>query len=677
MKCKYCDYENKKGAIVCECCGATLATQRSIAFYRKEARKKIRPKKEKRIKPIKEPKKKKEKKERDEKAIKRTRRIMLAVSLSVLLLAIASAAVIMALPTNTSRYGQFFPSDNERAIAVYYPESGQYAFLLSGEMLPDKVTSALSFEYLCSQNGITVFSADAENDDETKYMSFIAVSKYGVKTFDVQKSEDVPSFFLEGDGESFLLTVCSKNRTLCFLYSCCFTTDGSLHLVGTYTGDVRIMDIGEDCNGKRIYSAEDDYYLYDCRTNENTVLIEDCKAESYFTCVGDGVVIKKGRLEDKCDTLYYRQDTNEALLIAGAAKLTLSPDGRTLAYSLESEFVGVAQSYVYADGVHSFVGVFSPERVSNGGTVVYGRSTKGALYVSSAGGEAERIANDVERIVSTKDNTDLFILLSTDDLYLSQDGGSPIKVEGKYSSVYKVSECADSFVGGLLSVTCGSINYLCRFDESYRFIPQRSGSEAEVDQRLSSNTSGDQLIMMKDGNVYRYNEKKDKTLKFIGVSMGDKSFFSSDLRGIYNIGAVLLYSDRRNIDVIGEDMFACNDFNGMMIVRKKNGYTDAFSVTVTPDITDGTDNNANVVLPEETGDNRKEINEYSLYYSVNGSGLRVLKKNVSAHQITQNAVYVYVQREVNEGDEYPIYDLYAGTDPKHVKLVAKGIRKVG
>ena len=38
MKCKYCDYENKKDAVLCECCGATLSTQRSVKEQKREAK---------------------------------------------------------------------------------------------------------------------------------------------------------------------------------------------------------------------------------------------------------------------------------------------------------------------------------------------------------------------------------------------------------------------------------------------------------------------------------------------------------------------------------------------------------------------------------------------------------------------------------------------------------------
>ena len=180
MRCKYCDYENPKEAIVCECCGATLATQRSIEFYKKEARKRKRQKAEKKIKP----RQRNTEKKKDTR-LKITKKGVLAVALTrALVLAGWIVSLIMSVIDHfrgAALYEDIFAYDNETAVPVYYPESGEYRFLLHGEFVPGSVkTDAVLYSY-GSQNSVTIFIGSSTNE-AGEYDSVIAVVyKDGIK----------------------------------------------------------------------------------------------------------------------------------------------------------------------------------------------------------------------------------------------------------------------------------------------------------------------------------------------------------------------------------------------------------------------------------------------------------------------------------------------------------------
>ena len=189
--------------------------------------------------------------------------------------------------------------------------------------------------------------------------------------------------------------------------------------------------------------------------------------------------------------------------------------------------------------------------------------------------------------------------------------------------------------------------------------------------KYGSSKDGRTLLYGVGGCIYKYEEGVDKKPVFIGNSMGDS--FSSSLNGIYMRHDALFFSGKDgSIKIISDECYSYSDFNGVAIVMEENDRSEEmpeFKQDPESEETDG------------AGDKKKDekINAYSLYYSVNGGKLRLLKKNIDSYKVTANTLYVYVRVEneddVIEGGSVALYDVYAGSDVHRLKLVAKKVAK--
>ncbi|MBO4972441.1 MAG: hypothetical protein J6D45_06465 [Clostridia bacterium] len=680
MRCKYCDYENPKEAIVCECCGATLATQRSIEFYKKEARKRKRQKAEKKIKP-----RKRDTEKKKDTRLKITKKGVLAVALT---LALVLAGLIVSLIISVidhfrgaALYEDIFAYDNETAVPVYYPESGEYRFLLHGEFVPGSVkTDAVLYSY-GSQNSVTIFVGSSTNE-AGEYDSVIAVVyKDGIKIINMAginvRTTGYTSYVTD-DGESFLICILMKDKY--YLYSCQLTGDGALTLMGEYATTVSFKNPKKSLDSRAMFTAGGKLCVYDCKTKELSVLADEVVDDVLLREErGCGMLLQNTRPPFIHEMIYYRIDTGESVSLGWASTCVLSPDGMSVAYSVVGENTdGIPtkiESYVYKDGESISIGEgFEVLSINNDLSVIYGYNEYTQTLISiTANGERRNIAEGKTKQLISGDGNEM-LLLCDGSLYLSKRGEYPIRIEGSYSNVSKMSACADGFTDGLLAVTSKEGSYVCRLDRSYRMIPfstVEGGVYSHSYSKYGSSKDGRTLLYGVGGCIYKYEEGVDKKPVFIGNSMGDS--FSSSLNGIYMRHDALFFSGKDgSIKIISDECYSYSDFNGVAIVMEENDRSEEmpeFKQDPESEETDG------------AGDKKKDekINAYSLYYSVNGGKLRLLKKNIDSYKVTANTLYVYVRVEneddVIEGGSVALYDVYAGSDVHRLKLVAKKVAK--
>lgn len=680
MRCKYCDYENPKEAIVCECCGATLATQRSIEFYKKEARKRKRQKAEKKIKPRKQDTEKKK-----DTRLKITKKGVLAVALT---LALVLAGLIVSLIISVidhfrgaALYEDIFAYDNETAVPVYYPESGEYRFLLHGEFVPGSVKTDAELYTFGSQNSVTIFVGSSTNE-AGEYDSVIAVVyKDGIKIINLAginiRTNGYASYVTD-DGESFLICILMKDKY--YLYSCQLTGDGVLTLMGEYAKIVSFINPKKSLDSRAMFTAGGKLCVYDCKTKELSVLADEVVDDVLLREErGCGMILRNTRPPFIREMIYYRIDTGESVSLGSASAYVLSPDGMSVAYSVVGEHTdGIPtkiESYVYKDGESISIGEgFEVLSINNDLSVIYGRNEYTQTLISiTANGERKNIAEGKTKQLISGDGNEM-LLLCDGSLYLSKRGEYPIRIEGSYSNVSEMSACADGFTDGLLAVTSKEGGYVCRLDRSYRMIPF---STVEWDvyshsySKYGSSKDGRTLLYGVGGCVYKYEEGVDKKPEFIGCLIGDG--FSSSLNGIYSRHGALLFSGKDgSIKIISDECYGYRDFNGVAIVMEENDRSEEMPELKQDPESEETDG---------TEDKKKDekINAYSLYYSVNGGKLRPLKKNIDSYKVTANTLYVYVRVEneddVIEGGSVALYDVYAGSDVHRLKLVAKNVAK--
>jgi len=678
MKCKYCDYENPKDAIVCECCGATLATQRSIAFYKKEAKRKAKDK----------PRKEKPVKEKEEKT-KNHLSAKAVVIISAAILLTAALAAVGVFFWHRAYYEPVFEKYKiyyDYAVPVYDPERGNVYFLMDGKRVPGYVHSESKYSYLNSFDGVSVlYGKLGTKADGGVYSNYVVVSEDGVKVLDIPGVTDKPdgggcNFEITNDGKYLIIITNTTapgtgNGIMGIEYRIYYydiISGGNVNLVEE-TDKSPYKSITYMDGSKMAYCSLDSsgtYRLtvYDCATGEKNVIYS-------------GKQNVKSRSYDEESSLFVYCTPDSALYAYDPAdgKQTCVAEG---CYSqdifINEKYIGYTKiqndaAYLYSPGTgeHTFIGNnFKVMSVNEDASVIYGYGDANAdsdyksIYSASLGGEVKRLATGADNIIFNGDKTECMFIVE-DEIYLSQDGDYPVKVKGTAWQVSSHTTCEESFLGGIFFVygsggpSGSSIRCICRLNEAYEFeiLSDR------YSQSLGRLKDGKTFVFLANGVVYSCTEGKRGAAKKIGY-IGDLSFpwnFVSPNGKSTNFltDAAYFYTEGDRMKLISDKSYNHADFeNGVVFIEKKRKY-DIFPEKIQSE--DET----------ESANAKKEYVNYSLYYSEYGKK-KLVMENISSFQVMGDALYVYVPSGKTFEDE-TLYDVYGGTSVDSLELLISGV----
>ena len=703
MKCKYCDYENPKDAIRCECCGATLATQRSIDFYRKEAkRRKKNPRreqkaKEKALQKIKRKEQRAAKKESSCGCCNEKRRRVrkkLLISLSGIALILIACTLLPLIPSvfvvhpniDFSAYNSFFEDKSEKPVVVYFPESEEYGFLYKGKLMETRIRSEKKPELIsCHETGLYLFTA-TEGSGTNASVILITVSHHGVRLFTVNgitADERTIFFYPSGNGEGFLLVIGDESQLVAYSNDLSSGTD--LVYVGSYKPyEKNMFQFPEGAVYDTVsesylvpYVFHNGLYMINCKTNE---IFSVCDSIGTIYCRGVGIV----NIDENGALSHFDTETCERFDASLVITAVLSPSGKTAVYNtvMTPDSTGTG-GYDPNRRTHSYV-LFNNEAVkiaenmeiisvNDSGDLIYGyqKETR-AFYAVDKNGRATLLCDKDFYYYSYAPNRDSTELLFTVDsqIYLSQHGGKPTKVADGYENVFlfkgdKNYSAPISFIGGLWAVKSNGLYSVCTLTDDLTLKLLTNG-DTYIPHAVLLGKDKATLMISINNSTYKYTEGKDTELTLVRIGSGRA--FSTDLLGSYvDDTSAIFYTDASGIKTITtNNVLQAHTLNGILLVlmKKDNGSSPA---VLPSDTTAETETSA-----EDESGRRKPVNEYSLYYSLNGGDLLCAMKNVHHFTVEGNTLYVFVMREYLS-DGTPIYDVYAGEKPRELTLIAEKI----
>jgi len=682
MKCKYCDYENPKDAIVCECCGATLATQKSIEFYKKEARKKLKTKPErvKKERPVKE-KTVKEKAERVRKPLS-VKTVVIAVAVTLVSLILLGVGVFF---WRKAYYAPVFEENtSDYAISVYDPESGNVYFLMDGKLVPDSLSSDAKYVKKADYKGVTVFVGTlGEVMGGDVYRQYIVVSEYGVRAIDIpgitdKKNPPSCSFNITEDGKYLIISTSEQIqspiggytlRHRLYFYDIASDTDAAL--IGDVTADGYIYPVFIGAS-RLAFSYRDSggmyqVVVYDCATGERKVIYEDKESVRKLSYTKDASLLTVLSNYQKF-YVYTPGDAEATFVTDDYFYHTVSKGGRYIGYTNEKDEAG----YIYSleTGEHTFIGNgFVIRSINDDASIIYGygngwtESPDMDVYATSLGGEVKNLAAGATNVIFNGDKTECMFIVE-DEVYLSQDGDYPVKVKGAVMNISKISGCEDSFVGGIFNVYSGKNDaMICRLNESYELevllsdpIFLRGMNLLSEDQKTAF------FLSMTTNCVYSCREGAYGDVKLIGAVHHSNVSISPNGRSFYafSSGSCEWYSNGRG-KVISSDAYSVSGFgNGVLIMQPNRG-------ELLPSLRNQTEEE---VKNSATG---KAYYTYSLYYSEYGKKPALVMDNIAKYTATGTSLYVFALNENSVEGEKPLYDVYGGKSVFELELLISGV----
>jgi len=662
MKCKYCDYENPKDAIVCECCGATLATQRSIEYYRKEARKKVKPKKEKKAKKEKRVRKAVTESEAvpretvSEDSSARSSALTAVLICTLYLLMIAGAVVFFTL----------FYSDavmnidrGAEVVSVYDPESKTYYFLLDGKLLPGCVESDNKYIKVVSakESGATVFSVTSSSDDPVVFPDgiYLVVSEYGMRTVDFTHGAYGADGFREvtfkfsGDERYLIALVYFGARPELYAYP--LDSDEIIHVIDSNTylfiDDTDGIYIRNE-NGISRYSLDLRAFAEISSSDSITEMYVD-EERGYMRFV-----------ENDSTLCIYHIETGETVRVNAnnLYSFEISPNGKTVAYTVTAD--GAFESYLYKDGITEFLAEnILPESVSDDGRYIYAKSPEGdsvySIVDADKGRKVSKLAEGAY-IRCTSGNGRQALISTEDGEYLSVDGNFPISICGPYSNITPVSECKNGFKGGIFFIKGADTSYYCRLGSDYTFEVLLSCVD-KTDHVMSDGKT----VLFSDGNgyLYRVKEGSSSECELIGL-FNTLGMVTPNGKGAYCYFGSLFYSKDGKMTVVGSDKVFTVGFLGSDYIFMERDPLD-----VLPEASEQPEDGENSVSSSTE-------RTYSLYCA-RGAKKTLVMENVAKAEVVGEALYVYVLNE-NAVEGAPLYDVYGGKSVGSLTLLIAGVR---
>jgi len=683
MKCKYCDYENPKDAVKCECCGAMLSTQRSVDFYKKQAKKRIKPKKEKR---------RREKAEKEEKqtvasvlgydevsaprnegaAASRTASVLTAVVISIFYVAlIAGFSVYMSLFYSDARRvdnSQSFP------ISLYDPESDSYYFLLDGKIVDGSLRGDIRYTPMMNfPSGVTVYNGFAKDDTDFagsiyyNTSDYAVVSEYGVKHLNVE-ADGVDSFMCTADGK-YLIALCRY---------------GTSDAYRRTTREVYVYSLEENWNSKSVYLGifssvtvcGESPILYLVSGNDSSLSRYDCETRS-ITAIRDATRINNVKLIGNGDDISFVSDDKNLCIYRAAEEdvhklsdgepytYVFSPDGKTVAFT-EKGGDGIYSLYVYTNGEKILISDgISPVSVSDGGQCIYAKDIgSDSIYSAGIGKETKKLAEGAAIRCVNGNRTQAFIYTDVGE-YLSVNGNFPILVYMRCDVLTPISGCEDGFRGGIFFLRSNTKSYICRLGSDYTFevisaVGENVWYEVMSDKKTVLFVQGDILYRVREGNV--------ALRSTVGISNGHPTLqVSPNGKGVYvyNHNGSFVYSKDRRATVISDSAAssACAFIGEDFVFLEREALT-LLPVDAPKDTSDTAETTGGEAVSEEE--------TYSLYYSRSGGKKKILMSGVSSFTVRKNAIYVYVPSgKTFEGRT--LYDVYGGTDVESIELLIRGV----
>jgi len=685
MKCKYCDYENPEGAIVCECCGATLATQRSVEFYKRQAKKKPR-RNPRRVKPPKEARSSSgvDKKgaveasaSAEEKKLRFSRRAIIIIASVFLAAALLICGALVAYrvyhaPVLSYSYSKY-------AVALYDPEAKSYLFLVDGKLVPGSVESEAEYTMIGSTGGITVFSSV----DSAGGVSYIAVSKDGINELDIAGATGTPSpgiskIYVTEDGEYLIMLVTVGSPT---------GLASSVYGYGISDGG-EVFHIADGVTSLYVTKGSDILCVSDLPDKGCSVISYDCASGwDGKTVIYEDSVIKLQSLHYYDDEmlLYYSEPVDggsiEHVYDAAIGEEILVTDMYYYGISIYGNYI----SYYKYDGSKATAYIFSRESresffvgdeisvhsVNEDASVIYAcdfsypmvDSFNSSLYVTNLEADVALLTELCGDYCFTKDGNDVLFTVY-DAAYLSEKGAAAFPIKGECHLIYPRSACEESFIGGIFDVTLkDGNNVLCKLNDSYELEVLSANPTSLRGMKTRSDDKKTVFFVSGDsGCIYSCREGSSDA-RLIGASFNNSVQISSDGRSFYSFsspGICEWYSGGKG-KLIEENAYSVTPLGDGCVIMKQDGGESLINP------------NENMFNEDGSPIIYTSTYTYSLYYSKNGSEKRLVMKNVATYKVVGDALYVFVLNENAVPGKTPIYDVYAGIGAGNLKPVARGV----
>ena len=672
VKCKYCDYENEKDAIVCECCGASLSSQRSAKDMKKESARRVRADGKKRIPNIRalfelsaerflntaEGTKKRSKK----------RIAVLSAAMALLLAALALSLLLPAVLKGDVSGGEDLGTG--AYIKVYDPEANVYRFLKDGRLIEGSMEYDTGI-YHGTEKGFVCFSrgtpAEGQAQGEQPVLSFVTEDRVkNISLAGIVKDSDLfASGGVTKDGEfAFFAVKEGAASTENMLYACDRESDSLPFPIGRITA----YSLGTLDNSRIFFvdssSSEKKLTVYDIKSGERDTVCEadgflsmtyyeDAKILVYLTRLGELGI--------------YRPDSKSTVKITerNAAEYVFSPDYSTLLYT-ETATYGKSTLYLYKDGISTALGEeMFPFYVSNGGDVVYAVNKEKDVIYSSHGGEAMKTLGEGAYILLTTEDKRQIIFRTSEGLYLSMNGEYSHKIY-KNCNISAVTPCEDSFIGEIFYINMMGGTYVCRLkkDLSFEVIEKNASKPIYLENERA-------VIYRYSGMLWRISENRRKKAECMIFGYYRESIMP-DGRSAYIFDGPLVYSKNKSARIIEKEIKSFYPFgDGGFYIK----------LPVPKRIEDAETEQAEQTQQAENasaGARMSAGNTYEagdLYYTKNGSKGKLIMKNAVHVEIKNGSIYVFAKSEKKvEGYEGMLYDVYAGNSVHGLELVISGVR---
>lgn len=685
MKCKYCDYENKKDAVLCECCGATLSTQRSVKEQKREAKRASRLRaRARRVKP----ERVSEKKTAEKSGSGRKKLALIAaVTVALVLLLLLAVFFTLLILHRRSDSDVYAPGEEyeDRYVMLYDPEAKTYRFLKDGKLIDGSIDfdeNIADRVPVVEENGGAFFRyAEIVSQDgvERRVTRYFFLSKYGVKELDLASyltgNSTLTGKRVSSDGRFLIISVSGySSSSIGDIYAYDGMGDGKAVRICKYASDLILLE-----DSRIVFCDRSEgicrLTVYDLSSGESRVLSNGNSIYS-IDYHAEGRVLSFGIDGEYIRLIYLDSGETVDISSPGKRSFVISPDFKTVAFATiqGNEITGFeTTAYLYHDRELKVLGEdMLPISVSNGGKYVYATSTaKDSVYsitgiLDAGGGEVKKLAEGASVQAVSKDKKQVLIIAET-GVYISANGNYPMKIHDPIRELYPITSCENGFAGEIFYIGSRGAPGLYRLGSDYVFSSLSKGQTRDSYKLLSDEKT---VVFYDNTLIYRAKAGVGEKTETVGPAV-DFSLVSPSGREGYLLRDSLLFVKDGRARIVDKDAFSNTYGYGAISTLKS---------PIVP-LPDGGAIYFKKRLPEMLADSNYATSGSTVidaYYTKGEKKGKFIIGNVANAFATDSAIYVYVRSKKQvQGYSGALFDVYTGRDVESLTLVLSGVTDYG